>query len=333
MPDPIIVNLKDVTKQYQPGLPGGVKEINLEVQRGKTLAIVGESGSGKTTLLKLIYGLLAPDSGSITFNHEHVLGPHEKLIPGHDRMKMVSQDFDLNLYSKVHENIGGMLSNTDLELKRGKTLEIMRSLRIDNLENKRAVDLSGGEQQRVAIARAFIASPDVLLLDEPFSQVDALLKHQLRADVKQLAEETGITIIIVSHDPSDGLSLADEMVILKEGRILESGKPSELYDHPQHLYTAQLLANCNILAAEDARLAGIRSGKKVVIYPEWIELRKSWRSKKFIVKDIILKGFYKELLLEREHLTITALNINSYSCEKGDKVPVVVKRYLEFDED
>lgn len=332
MPDPFILKLQQVSKQYQPGLPGGVKEIDLQIKRGKITAIVGESGSGKTTLLKLIYGLLAPDSGAVLFNDDPVLGPHEKLIPGHERMKMVSQDFSLNLFSKVQENIAAMLSNTELQAKREKTSAIMKSLGIDHLAGKRAVDLSGGEQQRVAIARAFISSPELLLLDEPFSQVDALLKNQLRSDVRRLAEETGITIILVSHDPADGLSLADEMVILKEGRIVESGNPWDLYNHPEYLYTAQLLANCNVLTAEEARIAGIRSRKKtVVIYPEWIKLRRSWKSKSFIVAASFFKGFHKELSLEREGLQLSAMD-HSYNCEKGDKVQVVISRYLEFDE-
>ena len=178
------------------------------------MAIVGESGSGKSTLLKLIYGLLAPDSGEVFFKAEHLNGPHEKLIPGHDSMKMLSQDFNLNLFAKVYENIESMLSNEDLQAKKHKANKMMEFLRIDHLATKKIVDLSGGEQQRVALARAIITEPEVLLLDEPFSQLDAVLKTQFRADLRRLSDELGITIIIVSHDPVDGLTLANQMLIL-----------------------------------------------------------------------------------------------------------------------
>lgn len=332
MPDRFIVKLNQVTKQYQSGTAGGVTGVDFEVERGKILAVVGESGSGKTTMLKLIYGLLQPDSGTVLFNEERILGPHEKLIPGHDRMKIVSQDFNLNIFSKVYDNIAGMLSNIGLEAKQQKTLEVMEFLRIDHLAQKRAVDLSGGEQQRVAIARAIITDPEVLLMDEPFSQVDALLKNQLRADIKRLAEHLGITIILVSHDPADGLSLADQMVILKDGIVLESGRPEDLYNNPQYLHTAQLLANCNVISNADARLAGIEPKKNiVVIYPEWIDLEKHWSSKTFHVKYAFFKGFYRELVVRKDQLSLRAIDTGLVPAKPGDTAYVKIKRYLEFD--
>jgi ABC-type sugar transport system ATPase subunit len=246
-------------------------------------------------------------------------------------MKLVAQDFNLNQFSKVYDNIAGMLSNIDLQAKRRKTLEVMEFLRIDHLAGKRAADLSGGEQQRVAIARAVITDPTVLLLDEPFSQVDALLKNQLRADIKRLAEFMGITVILVSHDPADGLSLADKMIILKEGKILESGPPEQLYNNPRHLHTARLLSNCNVLTADEALLAGIVSEKDtVVIYPEWIETGEG-KENIFQVRDLFFKGFYSELLLKKEYLQLRALNIRTNHYKRGDRLSVVIRKYLEFD--
>src|SRR5690606_12524816 len=212
-----IVQLSGVTKTYASATFAGVQHIDRQIKAGDIVSIVGRSGSGKSTLLKLIYGLLAPDTGSVSFKGNLVPGPHEKLIPGHQSMKMVTQDLSLNTYAKVYDNIASMLPNTDLKAKREKTMEMMEFLRIDHLEQKRAVDLSGGEQQRVAIARAIITEPEVLLLDEPFSQIDPILKHELRDDIRRLSRYLGITIILVSHDPADGLSLADKMIILKKG--------------------------------------------------------------------------------------------------------------------
>ncbi len=330
MPDQFIIRLKQINKSYHSEQAGGVAEIDLNVEKGKILAIVGESGSGKSSLLKLIYGLISPDTGNVFFNDDEVLGPEKKLIPGHDRMKMVTQDFSLNLFAKVYDNIAGMLSNTDLKAKRQKTLEAMDFLNISHLSEKRATDLSGGEQQRVAIARAIISDPEVLLLDEPFSQVDALLKNQLRADVKRLAVQLGITVILVSHDPADGLSLADHLIVLKEGRIIEYGTPMGLYANPKNLHTAKLLANCNVLTAEDALMVGIAAkGEVVVIYPEWVQIKKGRHSKLFHVKDSFFKGFYRELLLESGQCKLRAIDYNS-GYVKGDRVQVIIKKYLEF---
>ena len=331
MPEQIIT-LTNVSKHYQIGQPSGVSDITISIIKGDFVAIVGESGSGKSTLLKLIYGLLAPNSGEIAFKGTHLAGPHEKLIPGHDSMKMVTQDFNLNLYARVYDNISGMLSNEDVKGKEQKTWEMMEFLGIDHLAEKRIVELSGGEQQRVAIARAIITEPEVLLLDEPFSQIDALLKNQLRADLRRLCSFLGITIILVSHDPADGMTLADDMIIIKDGILMERGKPSDIYVSPKHSYSAELLGNAFVLPSSEARSLGLKPSKnKVMIYPEWVQIKNSWSSRRYLVRDIFFKGFFEELLLERENVKVRAINLQPGSFKKGDQVQVLLNRFLEFD--
>ena len=331
MPEQIIT-LTNVSKHYQIGQPSGVSDITISIIKGDFVAIVGESGSGKSTLLKLIYGLLAPNSGEIAFKGTHLAGPHEKLIPGHDSMKMVTQDFNLNLYARVYDNISGMLSNEDVKAKEQKTWEMMEFLGIDHLAEKRIVELSGGEQQRVAIARAIITEPEVLLLDEPFSQIDALLKNQLRADLRRLCSFLGITIILVSHDPADGMTLADDMIIIKDGILMERGKPSDIYASPKHSYSAELLGNAFVLPSSEARSLGLKPSKnKVMIYPEWVQIKNSWSSRRYLVRDIFFKGFFEELLLERENVKVRAINLQPGSFKKGDQVQVLLNRFLEFD--
>lgn len=327
-----IISIKNVSKHYSPELSAGVSDINLTINKGDFVAIVGESGSGKSTLLKLIYGTLAPNSGELSFKNEHIPGPHEKLIPGHDSMKMLSQDFNLNLYAKVYENIESMLSNENVQEKKQKSGDIMDLLGISALAEKRIVELSGGEQQRVALARAIITEPEVLLLDEPFSQLDSVLKTQFRADLKRLGNELGITIIMVSHDPVDGLTLADKMFILKDGLLIESGEPVQVYNRPSHIYTARLLGNAFFLPAEEAKLMGIRSkAQHVMIYPEWVQLRSSWTSKRYEVEEIFFRGFYEDLLLVRKGIKIHAVNNLPGAYKKGQGVQVVIERYLDFD--
>lgn len=326
-----IISVKNLTKQYQAEQAGGVKNISFEIKKGDVVAIIGESGSGKSTLLKSIYGLLKVDEGEIIFQNEKVKGPDEQLIPGHKQMKMVTQDFSLNIYAKVYDNIASQLSNTDLKTKADKTNQIMEHLRISQLQNKKIIELSGGEQQRVAIAKAMVADTQVLLLDEPFSQVDALLKNQLRADIKRVAAETGVTVILVSHDPADGLFLADQLLIIKDGELLQTGKPSEIYQKPKHIYTARILGNAVVLNKTDAEKIGLKTEKEhVVFYPEWAELKSNWDSRRFEVKDVYYKGFYDELLLERNGVLVRAIQLNRGEHKKNDHVQLNIGRFLEF---
>ncbi|PTS99195.1 ABC transporter ATP-binding protein [Pedobacter sp. HMWF019] len=326
-----IISVKNLTKQYQTEQSSGVSDISFDIESGKIVAILGESGSGKSTLLKCIYGLLKTDEGEVHFKGKRVLGPDEQLIPGHKEMKMVTQDFSLNIYAKVYDNIASMLSNTDVQGKKDKTFQMMRHLNIEHLKDKKITQLSGGEQQRVAIAKALISDTSLLLLDEPFSQVDALLKNQLRADIKRIAEETGVTVIMVSHDPADGLFLADQLLLIKDGKLLQQGEPSFVYNHPDHIYTARLLGNAVVLHAAEAEKIGLQAkGQAVVFYPEWAALKSSWNSKRFEVKDVYYKGFYEELLLQRNGVTIRAIQLNRGEHKKNDHVQVNIDHFLRF---
>lgn len=325
-----ILKIQNLTKQYDTKVFSGIENVSFEIQRGNITAIIGQSGSGKSTLLKCIYGILKPDAGDTLYNDKHVKGPDEQLIPGHPEMKMVTQDFALNTYAKVYDNIASMLPNTDLKAKQEKTLEAMQHLRIDHLKDKRVIDLSGGEQQRVAIAKALVTNTKVLLLDEPFSQIDALLKNQLRTDLKLLAKQTGLTIILVSHDATDGLFMADQLLILKDGKLLQDDSPKQVYEQPANLYTAQILGNANILSAKDAEQIGIKTSKEtVVFYPEWVDLKGGWSSRRFDVKEVFFKGFYDELLLERNGVLLRALQLSG-THKKNDHIQANIGRFLEF---
>jgi multiple sugar transport system ATP-binding protein len=329
--DENIISVRGLTKQYQTEQLSGISNITFDIKRGHIVAVIGESGSGKSTLLKAIYGLLKVDQGEVLFNGKRVLGPDEQLIPGHKQMKIVTQDFSLNIYAKVYDNIASQLSNTNVKSKEEKTVKMMQHLHIEHLRNKKIIELSGGEQQRVAIAKALVTDTSLLLLDEPFSQVDALLKNQLRADIKRIAAETGVTVIIVSHDPADGLFLADELLLIKGGKLIQKGNPSYVYNHPSHIYTAQLLGNAVVLSAEDAGKLGVNvKGEFALFYPEWVDLKGGWNSKRYEVKDVFYKGFYEELLLERNGVAIRAIQLNTATHKKNDHVQANIGRFLEF---
>jgi ABC-type sulfate/molybdate transport systems ATPase subunit len=321
-----------ITKTYPGERLAGVKRISLTIKPNKITAIIGESGSGKSTLLKLLFGLLSPDDGRVQFKGERIWGPEEKLIPGHESMKMVTQDTDgLNVYAKVWDNIAVLMPNTDVAAKEERTNQVLKQLNILHLANKQAIFLSGGEKQRVAIARALITRPEVLLLDEPFNQVDTSFREGLQQDIRQVVEDTGLTVIMVSHDPAEVLSMADELIVLKDGEIIEAGRPKTLYQNPQSLYTAKLLTNCNVLSAEDAAHFGIHTkAEHVVIYPEWAAPTNSWTRKDFAVKQVLFKGSYEDLLVDKDHITLRLLNDQPGKYRVGDKVHIKINRHLEF---
>ncbi len=301
----ILIELDEVTKQYQTHLISGVTDINLRINKGDILTIVGESGSGKSTLLKLIYGLISPQKGFVTYRDKLVLGPTEKLIPGHDQMKMVTQEINLNLYAKVFDNISAMLSNADLAQKKELTWQTMEFLGIDKLYDKKIVELSGGEQQRVALARAVITEPEVLLLDEPFSQIDAILRRQLRADIERLNKYLGITIIMVTHDAGDGLSLSDQMMILKAGRQIGYGAPKDIYNDPKSAYVAQLIGKANIIKEDNQLFA---------VYRHQISLSNFNGEHEGVIKAVYFNGYFEEIIIGfgRTEITTTSADIGRW---------------------
>ncbi len=311
----------------------GISELDLDIIERKITAIIGESGSGKSTLLRLLCGLLQPDAGEVRFQGEKVLGPHEKLIPGHLAMRLVSQHFDdLNTYANVWDNVASRLSNTDLIVKEERTRDILTQLRIDHLAQQRVVELSGGEKQRVAIARALITRPKILLMDEPFNQVDAAFRDRLQQDILRLVDETDLTIIIVSHDPAEVMGLADDLLILRDGEIAASGKPMDLYLSPPSEYIATLLAKSNILKAEEAVLVEIgEKSQKIAIHPEWIQLKNN-PAGKFNVERILYRGFYYEINVQFEDLRLRVYQMSDTDLERNQKIDVLINRFVLVDD-
>lgn len=303
-----------------------VDAVSFGIGEGKITAIIGESGSGKSTLLKLIYGLLAPDAGEVRYRGWQVPTRKDKLIPGHDAMKLVSQGFDdLNTYANVWDNVASQLSNTNLKLKEERTSAILKKLRIDHLAVQRVADLSGGEKQRVAICRALINDPEVLLMDEPFNQVDASFRDILQQDIKNIVAETGLTVILVSHDPTEVLALAEELIVMKDGKILDQGAPEKLYLQPTQAYTAKLLAKSNILTPQQASSIGIQTNKQVAIHQEWISL--AGGELKFTLVGIRFRGFYQELILQHEDVILHAMDFHKNRYALGNTLAVAVTKY------
>ncbi|MEE1885110.1 ABC transporter ATP-binding protein [Pedobacter flavus] len=318
----------DKASKFYTGELGGIKDVSFQIDRGEITAVIGSSGSGKSTLLKCIYGTLALDSGIIYYDDLRVLGPDERLIPGHPNMKMVSQDFNLNIYATVYDNIGAMVSNRDLKYKGSAVTSVLEQLHISHLKSKRIIELSGGEQQRVAIARALVTNVDVLLLDEPFSQIDTLLKIQLRRDLKAIVKQRNINVILVSHDPLDGLSMSNQLVILDKGKVIQTGSPEEVYNNPRNIQVAKLLGQANIIEPEFAKFLNLVSENQLIIYPEWIQVSDSPNAFECRVVEINFQGRAEEVLIERNGLMLTMMHVDFGKIQIGDIIRIDIKKYI-----
>ncbi|SDE90626.1 ABC-type Fe3+/spermidine/putrescine transport systems, ATPase components [Mucilaginibacter pineti] len=330
MKDDLILETINVTKNFFGDKSSGVNNITIFIPRGKVTAIVGESGSGKTTLLNLLFGQLQPDHGEVFFKEEQVLSRENGLQHAHKVMRMVTQngsDMDHNL--TVWDNIAVGLPEGDQSLAIQMVTEALNMLSIYQLKDLPLAKLSGGERQRVTIAKALISRPEVLLLDEPFNQVDASYREALQHDIRQIVREWGVTIVLVSHDPAEILSMADELIVLKEGEIVENGPPDMLYHSPQLLYTSQILASGSKLTSEQAKVCGIKSRRGVVvIYAEHVKVSRF--GSKWTVKQVLFKGFFEELIIERDGVTLRVLNYNRGKYPKGSKISIKIEKYFEF---
>ena len=240
-----------------------LKSISISLEKGKTLAIIGESGCGKSTLLKLIYGLYDLNDGQIFWNENEVLGPKYNLIPGMDYMKYMAQDFDLMPFITVAENVGKYLSNIYKEKKNERISELLEIVEMTEFANTKAQFLSGGQMQRVAIARVLALEPEVLLLDEPFSHIDNFRKNSLRRKLFSYLKEKQITTIIATHDSTDVLSYADEVIVMKDGEIIEKGNPKSIYNSPKNSYVASLFDDVNEITI---------NGKKELLFPHQLQI-------------------------------------------------------------
>ncbi|NCI46449.1 ABC transporter ATP-binding protein [Sediminibacterium soli] len=229
-----------------------LEEIDFVQQPLHKLAVTGETGSGKSTLLRIIAGLLQPDQGSVWLNDQRVPGPDEQLIPGHASIAYLSQTHELRNNYRIEE-----LLDYANRLPRKDAEALYRIGRIDHLMKRKNVQLSGGEKQRVALTRLLIGAPRLLLLDEPFSNLDPIHKQLLKAVISDIGDRLGITCILTSHDPTDTLPWADEILILKNGRLLQQGSPTHLFHHPVNEYAAGLFGPYNLLDAAAAQLLGI----------------------------------------------------------------------------
>ncbi len=240
---PAVVAVEGLTKHF--GALAAVADVDLEVAGGELLALLGPSGCGKTTTLRLIAGFERPDAGSIVLAGREVAGPATWVAPERRRTGVVFQDYALFPHLTVAENVAfGVRHRVRRDLHVAAMLELVG---LGDKARRRPHELSGGEQQRVAIARALAPDPAIVMLDEPFSNLDAALRGRVRAEVRDILAAARATAIFVTHDQEEAMSVADRVAVMRDGRVLQCSTPSDLYEHPSDRFVATFVGDADLL--------------------------------------------------------------------------------------
>ena len=272
-----MLEVKDISYSYLDEMT--IQNISFSVAKGINLAIIGESGCGKSTLLKTIFGLYDLNSGEIFWNQTEIKGPKFHLIPGMPFMKYLAQDFDLMPFITVGENVGKYLSNFFPEEKQQRIDELLELVDMVDYKDVKAKFLSGGQMQRVALARVLAQEPEVLLLDEPFSHIDNFRKNALRRKIVAYLKAKNITTLLATHDSNDVLSFSDQVLVLKEGKIIEKATPNKLFNSPENKYVASLFGDVNEIMVD---------GKMQLVYPHQLQVDAN-----AALRVIVQKSYYK----------------------------------------
>ncbi len=243
-----MLRIESLSKSFDKGKTFALKDVSFSLKEGDVYAIVGESGSGKTTLIRLIAGLETPDNGFIELNGVQVSSIKKMISPEKRKIGLVFQEYALFPHLTLFQNI--LYGISKQKNKAARAAEVLALVGLADMQDRYPHQLSGGQQQRVALARALAPNPSLLILDEPFSNLDAMLRAQLRNEVFDIVKKAGVTAIFVTHDTQDALTVADEILILQHGRLVQKDAAANLYTKPSSVYVASLFGNTIQLSKE-----------------------------------------------------------------------------------
>jgi ABC-type Fe3+/spermidine/putrescine transport system ATPase subunit len=319
--------LTDILKvrnlNYSIGEKQIVQKINLSLKKHAILALLGQSGSGKSTILKLIAGLLEPSLGEIQIEGERVIPPSKKLIPGHTKIKIVRQDNPLFPNISLRENIEYELRFFNEDYRQERVDKLLKVTGLQKVAHQLPRHSSEGEQQRTSIARALADEPALLLLDEPFSNLDYKNKSILMEEIKQIVSDEEMACIFVTHDISDVFGTADELAILKKGKITQKDLPIEIFNSPKSIYEASITGEYNVFSQKEAKeTLGIKTKAKQIIFRPKSVIVSLTGGYKGVVKRVIDKGAYFEIKIDLKGKGILVYSIENHSVNSSLKFDI-----------
>lgn len=251
MNDPIL-SVQELTKRFDPDAPPVVHDVSFDVGDGEIFAILGPSGCGKTTTLRCIAGFERATAGTIALRDQVLSGPDVHVSPEARTVGIVFQNYALFPHLTVQENVAFGLNGAAQAERDARAQEALEMVGLGGFEDRQPQHLSGGQQQRVALARTLAPEPDLILLDEPFSNLDALLRQETRQEVRELLKSKGMSAVLVTHNQEEALSFADRLAVMRSGQIDQVGTPEDVYYRPRTLFVAQFLGRTNLLLSQAA---------------------------------------------------------------------------------
>lgn len=316
----IKLQLRDLTKKYDNG--DGVEHINLDVYEGEIITFLGPSGCGKTTILRTIGGFLDVTGGDITIDGKSIVN----LPPEKRPTAMVFQSYNLWPHMTIYENLafGLQLRKVPKDEIRTRITEMLKLVSMSGCEKKYPGQLSGGQQQRIAIARSLLLKPSLLLLDEPFSALDAKIRQQMREELKKIQQDLGITVVFVTHDQEEAMALSHRIVVMNKGHFEQVGTPMEIYDHPATRHVASFIGEMNFIE---------KDGCTIAVRPEDVEITDPEESGLCgKVRTVMVLGHYVQVTVQHGGNIIKCF-VDRTEAEKisiGNKVGMKIGKHTVF---
>ena len=311
-----------MTKLYSNG--DGVKNVNISVSEGELVTLLGPSGCGKTTILRTIGGFIDLNEGDILINGKSIIA----LPPEKRPTAMVFQSYNLWPHMTVYDNMefGLRLRKVPRAERRERIMQMLDLVKMPGTEKKYPGQMSGGQQQRIAIARSLLLRPEVLLLDEPFSALDAKIRQQMREELRKIQTDLNITVVFVTHDQEEAMALSDRVIVMNKGTIEQVGSPSEIYDRPTSRYVADFIGEMNFLK--------LQGGKTLAVRPENVHVRPGAGGElDGYVRTVMMLGHYVEMTMDTDYGIVKTFisDEESKAYHRGDPVAMTFARSHEYE--